>query len=84
MRERIPQAEQLIQCPSCKEHVEICNAVLVEGLEFCDGCADNLGSIENDHFLSEEISDSQKEKSYIRKNIQGEFEDDFSKEHMDA
>lgn len=36
-----PQAEQLVQCPECKEYVEVCDAVIVNGEELCDSCADS-------------------------------------------
>ena len=37
-----PQADQLVQCPSCKEHIEVCDAVLVSGKQYCDGCAETV------------------------------------------
>ena len=79
----LPEADQLIQCSSCKDHVEICDSISFKGQEYCDSCS-GIADVENDLSLAEDIRDSQREQSYIRKHLEGEFEPDFSEEYGDA
>lgn len=38
----ISQADQLVQCPECKEYIEICDSILVCGKEYCDDCVETV------------------------------------------
>ncbi|AMO55974.1 hypothetical protein GZ77_07280 [Endozoicomonas montiporae] len=80
----IPQANQLVQCPECKEHIEVCDAVLVSGKEYCDGCAEFIQEwlkqferfIDTDteylEFEKVKVGDNVEARAYVRNKTQGD------------